>query len=80
MFRTILLELFLPFRPFKETVHIWWTTISVQILTAHDNKTWRAASTRQRGAAAEHLLQPLTAQRCSRKLWWNHAAAEQLLL
>ena len=48
MFHTILLELFLPFRAFKKTVNIRWTTLS-----AH----------RQRGAAAKHLLKPLTAQR-----------------
>ena len=84
MFRTILLELFLPFRPFKETVDIWWTTISAQILTLHENKTkWRVASKRQRGAAAKHLLKPLTAQRCSHGLWLNRAVADarlQLLL
>ena len=28
MFRRMLLELFLPFRPFKKTVNIRWTTIS----------------------------------------------------
>ena len=32
MFRTILVELFLPFRPFKRTANIRWTTISKQIL------------------------------------------------
>ena len=32
VFRTILLELFLPFRPFKKTANIRWTTISAQIL------------------------------------------------
>ena len=53
MFRTIRLQLFLPFRPFEKTVNIRWTTIS---------------SHRQRGAAAKHLLKPLTAQRCSHRL------------
>ena len=32
MFCTILLELLLPFRPFKETANIRWTTISAQIV------------------------------------------------
>ena len=33
MFRTMLLELFLPFRPFKKTVNIRWTTISTHTRT-----------------------------------------------
>ena len=35
MFRAVLLELFLPFRPFKKTANIRWTTTSAQIL--HEN-------------------------------------------
>ena len=55
MFCTILLELLLPFRPFKETANIRWTTISAQIL--HDNKTkWRVARKRKTGGAAKHSL------------------------
>ena len=55
MFCTILLELLLPFRQFKETANIRWTTISAQ--TLRENKTkWWVAPTRKRGAAAEHLL------------------------
>ena len=55
MFRTILLELFLSFRPFKKTANIRSTTISAQIL--HESKTkWRVAPKRKTGAAAKHLL------------------------
>ena len=55
MFRTILLELFLLFRPFKKTANIRSTTISAQIL--HENKAkWRVAPKRKTGAAAKHLL------------------------
>ena len=55
MFRTIRLQLFLPLRPFKKTVNIR------RIRFLH-------ALRRQRGAAAKHLLKPLTAQRCSHRL------------
>ena len=52
MFRTIHLELFLPFRPFKKTASIRLTTISAQIL--HESKTkWRFAPKRKTGAAAK---------------------------
>ena len=55
MFRTILLELFLPFRLFKKTANIRCTTTSAQIL--HESKTkWRIAPKRKTGAAAKHLL------------------------
>ena len=55
IFCTILLELLLPFRPFKETANIRWTTISAQIL--HGNKKkWRVAPKRKTGAAAKHSL------------------------
>ena len=55
MFRTILLELFLKFRPFKKTANIRQTTISAQIL--HESQTkWRDAPKRKTGAAAKHLL------------------------
>ena len=55
MFRTTRLELLLPFRPFKETANIRWTTISAQIF--HENKTkWRVAPKRKTGAAAKHSL------------------------
>ena len=48
MFRAILLELFLPFRPFKKTANIRWNTTSAQIL--HENN--RKAKT---GPAAKQL-------------------------
>ena len=55
MFRTILLELFLPFRPFKKTASIRLTTLSAQIL--HESKTkWRVDPVRKTGAVAKHLL------------------------
>ena len=55
MFRTILLELFLSFRPFKKTANIRSTTISAQIL--HASKTKRQVlPKRKTGAAAKHLL------------------------
>ena len=38
MFRTILLELFLPFRPFKKTVNIRWTTISAHTTTKQNGR------------------------------------------
>lgn len=60
MSRTIVLELFLPFRPFrlfKKTANIRCTTTSAQILNSHENKTkWRVALRRKTGAAAKHLL------------------------
>ena len=41
----------------------------------HENKTkWHVAPKRQRGAAAKHLVKPLTAQRCSHRL--NHSTIE----
>ena len=50
MFRTILLELYLPFRPFKRLI-----MISAQ--TLHESQTkWRVAPKRKAGAAAKHLL------------------------
>ena len=63
MFRTILLELFLPFRPFKKTANIRWTTISKQILR-DPNKKWRVAPKRKKGAAANRLLKSQVAQEC----------------
>ena len=55
MFRTIPLEQFLPFRPFKKTASIRQTTISAQIL--HKSKTkWRVAPKRKTGAVTKHLL------------------------
>ena len=55
MFRTILLELFLKYRPYKKTANIRQTTISAQIL--HQSQTtWRDAPKRKTGAAAKHLL------------------------
>ena len=60
IFCTILLELLLPFRPFKETANIWWTMISAQIL--HENKTkWWVAPKRKIGAVAKHSLNKPTA-------------------
>ena len=57
MLRTILLELFLPFSPFKKTANIRWTTISAQTLNSLENKTkWRVAPKRKTGPAAKHLL------------------------
>ena len=56
MSRTIVLELFLPFRLFKKTANIRCTTTSAQILNSHENKTkWRVALKRKTGAAAKHL-------------------------
>ena len=55
MFRTILLELVLPFRPFKKTANIRWTTISAQTLRESQTK-WRVAGKRKTGAAAKHLV------------------------
>ena len=67
MSRTIVLELFLPFRLFKKTANIRCTTTSAQILNSHENKTkWRVALKRKTGAAAKHLLiEP-----------WNHRTIE----
>ena len=67
MSRTIVLELFLPFRLFKKTATIRCTTTSAQILNSHENKTkWRVALKRKTGAAAKHLLiEP-----------WNHGTIE----
>ena len=51
MFRTILLELFSLFRPFKKTVNIRWTTISAHTRTKQNgglllrNKAARQLST-----------------------------------
>ena len=57
MSRTIVLELFLPFRLFKKTANIRCTTTSAQILNSHENKTkWRVALKRKTGAATKHLL------------------------
>ena len=57
MSRTIVLELFLPFRLFKKTANIRCTTTSAQILNSHGNKTkWRVALKRKTVAAAKHLL------------------------
>ena len=57
MSRTIVLELFLPFRLFKKTANIRCTTTSAQILNSHENKTkWGIALKRKTGAAAKHLL------------------------
>ena len=77
MFRTILLELFLPFRPFKKTANIRWTTISAQSL--HESQTkWQVGPKRKTGAADKHLLKQ-TADCTSLKSqidWtiepWNH--------
>ena len=67
MSRTIVLELFLPFRLFKKTANIRCTTTSAQILNSHENKTkWRVALKRKTGAAVKHLLiEP-----------WNHRTIE----
>ena len=59
MLCTILLELLLPFRQFKETAIILWTMISAQ--TLHENKTkWWVAPKRKTGAAAKHPLKQTT--------------------
>ena len=50
MFSTIFLELFLPFRSFKKTANIRWTTISAQ-------------EKNRRGSYALALKKELTAQR-----------------
>ena len=55
MFSTIFLELFLPFRSFKETANIRWTTISAQ-----EKKQARQLST--------CFNKPLTTQRWSHRL------------
>ena len=55
MFRTvILLELFLPFRPFKKTANIQWTTTSAQILH-ENNRKWLVPPKAKTGAAAKQL-------------------------
>ena len=54
MFRAILLELFLPFRPFKKTANIRWTTTSTQILH-ESNRKWRLPPKAKTGAAAKQL-------------------------
>ena len=52
MFRTILLQLFLTFRPVKKSSNNRWTMISAQILNSHENKTkWRVAPKRKTGTA-----------------------------
>ena len=57
MSRTIVLELFLPFRLFKKTADIRCTTTSAQILNSHENKTkWRVPLKGKTGAAANNLL------------------------
>ena len=55
MFCTILLELFLPFRPFKETANIRWTIISAQILHRR-NPPFCFVLKRKIGAAAKQSL------------------------
>ena len=62
MSRTILLELLLPFRPFKTTANIRWTATSAQIFNSYENKTkWRVAPKRKTGATAKPLvIEPLT--------------------
>ena len=54
MFRAILLKLFLPFRPFKKTANIRWTTTSAQILY-ENNRKWRLPLKAKTGAAAKQL-------------------------
>ena len=54
MFRTILPELFLPFRPFKKTANIRWATISAKVLHKRQTKWW-VAPKRKTGEAAKHL-------------------------
>ena len=67
MSRTIVFELFLPFRLFKKTANIRCTTTSAQILNSHENKTkWRVALKRKKGATAKHLLIES----------WNHGTME----
>ena len=71
MSRTIVLELFLPFRLFKKTANIRCTTTSAQILNSHENKTkWRVALKRKTGAATKHLL----IER------WNHRTMEPKII
>ena len=47
MFRTMLLELFLPFRPFKKTVNIRWTTIATHTRTKQNGRLLRDKEARQ---------------------------------
>ena len=54
MFRAILLELFLPFKLFKKTANIRWTTTSAQILH-ESNRKWRLPSKAKLGAVAKQL-------------------------
>ena len=79
MFRTVLLELFLKFRPFKKTANIRQTTISAQIL--HESNTkWRVAPKRKKARQLSTCLgKPLTAQRCSHRLIEpsNHGTIER---
>ena len=75
MSRTIVLELFLPFRLFKKTANIRCTTTSAQILNSHENKTkWRIALKRKTGAAAKHLLIGHLADWTMEP--WNHGTIE----
>ena len=55
MFCTILLELFLPFRPFKETTNNRWTIISAQILHMR-NLPFCFVLKRKLGAAAKQSI------------------------
>ena len=74
MFRTIRLELFLPFRPFKKTASIRKTTISAQIL--HESKTkWRVAK-RKTGAAAKQTADCAALQSQMTTEPWNHGTIE----
>ena len=72
MSRTIVLELFLPFRLFKKTANIRCTTTSAQILNSHENKTkWRIALKRKTGAAAKHLpIEPSNQKISNRSRVW----------
>ena len=76
MFCTILLELFLPFRPFKKTVNIRWTTISAHTRTKQNGRLLLRDKEARQSTAVKHLLKPLTAQRCSHRL--NHWTIEPL--
>ena len=44
MLRTILLELFLPFRPFRKTANIGRTTISAQTFSVYNQPRTQASS------------------------------------
>ena len=76
MFRTILLELFLPFRPFKQTSDkLRFLHRSYMRAKQNGGLLLREKQARQLSTC---LSKPLTAQRCGHRWPWNHGNIEPL--